>query len=55
MIRIGQASSSEINTPSNPGIFGIPPNQLRTGVTQAKPEGNLDGELNIIPFYPSPP
>ena len=36
MIRIAQAE---------------PPNQRRTGVTPAKPEGNLDGELSIEPFY----
>lgn len=48
MIRVAQASSSE-----NPGSpkWGVPPNQKRTGVTKARPEGNLDGELNIIPFY----
>lgn len=48
MIRIGQASMSE--DPNN-RIYGMPPNQLRTGVTASKPEGNLDGELNIVPFY----
>lgn len=46
MIRIAQAASSETH-----GKWGVPPNQLRTGVTKDKPEGNLDGELNIIPFY----
>lgn len=53
MIRIAQAASSEVHTKDNPGIWGTPPNQLRTGVTKDRPEGNLDGELNIIPFYPS--
>lgn len=50
MIRIGQASLSE-----NPKdrTYGTPPNQLRTGVTPSKPQGNLDGELNIVPFYAS--
>ena len=48
MIRIAQAASSEKGT-----AYGSPPNQLRTGVTADKPYGNLDGELNIIPFYPS--
>lgn len=43
MIRIAQASSSE-----NFGKYGVAPNQRRTGVTASKPEGNLDGELNII-------
>lgn len=43
MIRIAQASSSETFT-----RYGIAPNQRRTGVTAAKPQGNLDGELNII-------
>ena len=46
MIRIAQAASSEHGTAN-----GTPPNQLRTGVTAKKPEGNLDGELNVIPFY----
>lgn len=46
MIRIGQAASSETF-----GKFGTPPNQRRTGVTADKPGGNLDGELNIQPFY----
>lgn len=53
MIRIAQAASSEIHTKANPGLYGTPPNQLRTGVTASKPEGNLDGELNVIPFYGS--
>ncbi len=43
MIRIAQASSSENFTK-----YGVAPNQRRTGVTKTKPEGNLDGELNII-------
>ncbi len=43
MIRIAQASSSENFTRN-----GIAPNQRRTGVTASKPEGNLDGELNIV-------
>lgn len=43
MIRIAQASSSE-----NYGRYGTAPNQRRTGVTASKPQGNLDGELNII-------
>ena len=46
MIRIAQASSSE-----NFGRYGIAPNQRRTGVTEKKPEGNLDGELNVIPWH----
>lgn len=45
MIRIAQASSSETFTK-----YGIAPNQRRTGVTAAKPEGNLDGELNVAEF-----
>lgn len=44
-IRIAQASSSETY-----GKYGTAPNQRRTGVTASKPEGNLDGELNVIPF-----
>ena len=51
MIRIAQASSSEVHTKSNPGKFGTPPNQLRTGVTAAKPYGNMDGELNVQAWY----
>lgn len=43
MIRIAQASSSETF-----GKYGVAPNQRRTGATASKPEGNLDGELNII-------
>lgn len=46
MIRIAQASSSEDYT-----RYGVAPNQRRTGVTASKPEGNLDGELNIVPWY----
>lgn len=45
MIRIAQAASSEYGT-----AWGTPPNQRRTGVTAAKPQGNLDGELNIVKF-----
>ena len=41
-IRIAQASHSETG-----GKYGTAPNQLRTGVTASKPEGNLDGELNV--------
>ena len=44
-IRIAQASSSEDFTK-----YGNPGNQRRTGVTAAKPQGNLDGELNVITF-----
>lgn len=43
MIRIAQASSSE-----DFGKYGVAPNQRRTGVTASKPQGNLDGELNIV-------
>lgn len=46
MIRLAQASSSENFTK-----YGTAPNQRRTGVTAQKPEGNLDGELNVIAFY----
>lgn len=46
MIRIAQASSSETF-----GKYGKAPNQRRTGASRAKPEGNLDGELNIVPWY----
>ena len=46
MIRIAQASSSEDFTK-----YGKAPNQRRTGVTRTKPEGNLDGELNIVAWY----
>lgn len=44
-IRIAQASSSETYTK-----YGKAPNQRRTGATVTKPEGNLDGELNVIEF-----
>lgn len=44
-IRIAQAASSETFTK-----YGKAPNQRRTGVTVAKPEGNLDGELNVVDF-----
>lgn len=43
MIRIAQASSSENFTK-----YGKAPNQRRTGASRTKPEGNMDGELNII-------
>lgn len=46
MIRIAQASSSENFTK-----YGKAPNQRRTGASRAKPEGNLDGELNIVDWY----
>ena len=46
MIRIAQASSSE-----NFSKYGKAPNQRRTGASRAKPEGNLDGELNIVDWY----
>ena len=46
MIRIAQASSSE-----NYGKYGDPPNQRRTGVTNTKPAGNMDGELNISAYH----
>ena len=45
-MRIAQASSSENFT-----NYGTAPNQRRTGVTAAHPEGNLDGELNIVGWY----
>ena len=44
-IRVAQAASSETYTK-----FGKAPNQRRTGVTATKPEGNLDGELNVVNF-----
>lgn len=46
MIRIAQASSSENYTK-----YGKAPNQRRTGASRTKPEGNLDGELNVVPWY----
>lgn len=46
MIRIAQASSSE-----NFGKYGVAPNQRRTGASRTKPEGNLDGELNVVEWY----
>lgn len=46
MIRIAQASSSENFTK-----YGKAPNQRRTGADRAKPEGNLDGELNVVNWY----
>ena len=45
-LRIAQASSSE-----NYSKYGTAPNQRRTGVTTSKPEGNLDGELNVTNWY----
>ena len=45
MIRIAQAASSETGTK-----YGKAPNQRRTGTTIANPGGNLDGELNVIPW-----
>ena len=47
MIRIAQAARPE----SGKGKWGVPPNQLRTGVTKDKPEGKLDGELEVRAFY----
>lgn len=46
MIRIAQAASSEYFT-----AWGEPPNQRRTGATKENPGGNMDGELNVVPFY----
>lgn len=46
MLRLAQAASSEYFSE-----YGTPPNQRRTGVTKQKPGGNMDGELNIVPFY----
>ena len=46
MIRIAQASSSENFTK-----YGQAPNQRRTGVSRTRPEGNLDGELNVVDWY----
>ena len=46
MIRIAQASSSEDFT-----RYGKAPNQRRTGVTKQRPQGNLDGELNVVNWY----
>lgn len=46
MIHIAQASSSETFTK-----YGKAPNQRRTGASRAKPEGNLDGELNVVDWY----
>ena len=45
MIRIAQAASSEYF-----GKYGTPPNQRRTGATAENPGGNMDGELNVVPF-----
>jgi len=44
--RIAQASSSEDYTK-----YGKAPNQRRTGASRTKPEGNLDGELNVTDWY----
>lgn len=46
MIRIAQASQSEYHD-----RWGVPGNQLRTGVTEKNPVGNMDGELNTRAFY----
>ncbi len=46
MLRLAQAASSE-----NFDAWGTPPNQRRTGATAAQPWGNMDGELNVVPFY----
>lgn len=46
MIRLAQAASSEYFS-----AWGVPPNQRRTGVTPSNPYGNMDGELNVVPFY----
>lgn len=46
MVRLAQAASSEYF-----GIWGEPPNQRRTGATENNPGGNMDGELNVVPFY----
>lgn len=46
MIRIAQASSSETFSK-----YGKAPNQRRTGASRTKPEGNLDGELNVVDWY----
>lgn len=46
MIRVAQAASSE-----NCSNYGVAPNQRRTGVTKDNPGGNMDGELNVVPWY----
>lgn len=46
MLRLAQAASSEYFS-----AYGTPPNQRRTGVTKDRPGGNMDGELNVVPFY----
>lgn len=46
MLRLAQAASSEYYS-----AYGTPPNQRRTGATPDNPGGNMDGELNIVPFY----
>ena len=45
MLRIAQASSSETFSK-----YGTAPNQRRTGATASNPAGNMDGELNVVPF-----
>lgn len=46
MLRLAQAASSEYYS-----TWGEPPNQRRTGATKENPGGNMDGELNVVPFY----
>lgn len=46
MLRLAQAASSETFSE-----YGWPPNQRRTGASPGNPGGNMDGELNIVPFY----
>lgn len=46
MAKVAEASISELGS-----RWGVPGNQLRTGVTATKPYGNLDGELRIRKFY----
>lgn len=46
MLRLAQAASSEYYS-----AYGSPPNQRRTGATKDNPGGNMDGELNVVPFY----
>ena len=46
MLRLAQAASAEYFS-----TWGVPPNQRRTGATAANPGGNMDGELNVVPFY----
>lgn len=49
-VKVAQASHSEFYKTGDPR-WGMPPNQLRTGVNVRKPYGNLDGELNIMDWY----